>query len=98
MNSTPNATEPSAGSPAPIIEPVTIRPITRPLSVVASSAAASWAHRPTTVARIRSLRPASSSARVCRMTVSSAASPIITGTNPARQTTSSPRLSPESGP
>ena len=43
-------------------------------------------------------RPVSSSTRVCRMTVSRLISPIITGTNPARQVMNSPRLVPDSSP
>jgi len=35
---------------------------------------------------------------VCRITVSRLISPTITGTNPSRQVTNSPRLDPESSP
>ncbi len=61
-------------------------------------AAASPAPRPVTVAPSSSRRPASSSVRVCRTTVSALISPITTGMNPERCAMMLPRSVSYSGP
>ncbi|MCP9970666.1 hypothetical protein [Actinomadura madurae] len=66
--------------------------------MVTRSAAARPAPRPVTVAPSSSRRPASSSARVCRTTVSALISPMITGMNPHRWAMIPPRSGLYSGP
>jgi hypothetical protein len=97
-NSTPSHTEPATGWPWATMTAVLMAPSTRVAAAVVISAAANGACRPMAAAPTSSVRPCSSSVRVCRMTVSSANRPIITGTNPARQVTSSATLVPCSGP
>ena len=66
---------------------------------VTASAAARAAYRPTTVAPTSSSRPASSSARVCRITAKMPSSAAPTATNsPAFQMISEPSESPYTGP
>jgi hypothetical protein len=96
-NSAPNASEPATEPWSSVTAKVT-RPSTRLAAAVVISAAANCAWRPTTVAPSNSERPASSSTRVCRMTVSRAHRPIITGTKPARQLASTANESPRSRP
>ena len=95
----PRASEPAAGSRNAICTTASSRPTTRHAPIVTASAAASAANRPTMVAPTSSSRPASSSARVCRITAKMPSSPAPTATNsPAFQTISAPSELPYTGP
>ena len=69
--------EPTTPRPEPISDPATARTRTRSATVTATIAAASGAHRPTTPAPTSSVRPASSSPRLCRTTRTTESRPTI---------------------
>ena len=77
----PNAHAPAGGSFA-LIESAWIRPINTDAPPATTTAAVSAAYRPTTPALNSSARPVSSSARVWRVTVKTAISPIIRARKP----------------
>ncbi len=77
-NEAASAADPAAGSPVPIIPAPTPSPTSTFATATTTSAAAGPACRPSTADRISSVRPASSSARVCRTTSSTLIRPTAT--------------------
>jgi hypothetical protein len=70
-----------------------MRPVRIEALEVRISAAVRLAYRPTAVESINSVRPVSSSARVCRITVRMTATPMRAWNMPAFQMPTAPRLS-----
>ena len=76
ISARPNASDPGRGTPVAARLMVPSTPTATAPPPPSSNAAVRFANRPTAVAEISSARPVSSSARVCRITVSITAIPI----------------------
>ena len=89
----PNASDPAGGTSVVSNPAAPIAPVAIDAPNDNSSAAVRLAYRPTAVESISSVRPVSSSARVCRITVRMTATAISTWNIPAFQMPTAPRLS-----
>lgn len=89
----PKAIDPLGGTLVASNPAAPIAPVASDAANDSSSAALRLAYRPIAVESISSVRPVSSSARVCRITVRMTATAISRWNIPAFQTPTAPRLS-----
>ena len=98
-NDSPSASDPTTGSPKATSPAVTRAAITRSAPSVTTKLADNGARLPTAPEPSSSYRPVSSSARVCRMTVSAFAPATITAAKrPDRHALSPPMVGEDTGP